>query len=241
MTARTGSQLPRPKGAAAAKTKARAKPALPPLKLTVVAFEEDMKGRYMAGKDADTTEDRWAVFRGDIQALNAKVDNESTTFNFDRPPDDFMFLTSQELQVRSVPTPREKSAARNYLIARWDSQAKTRNETISADIITYDSQKELFYAYADPERGHTVRIAQQASTSQPVSGGQSQALKYNRLTGESELIQPLGPINFVDARTGIRPGPAPEEKVKPLKPTRIGPPPRLPSNGLIERKSMTGK
>ena len=79
--------------------------AVPPLKLTLITFDRAMKGRYMTGRDTDTTEIRWAHFFGDVQALNAKVANATVELDFDRPPDDFMFLTSQTLQVKSEPTP----------------------------------------------------------------------------------------------------------------------------------------
>src|SRR5439155_733824 len=129
-----------------------------------------------------TTETRWAHFFGDVQALNARVASDLVQLDFDRPPDDFMFLTAQILHVISEPTPGAKGgAAHNYLKAVDEAQAKTRNETIRADLITYDSSKELFYAYA--EEGRSVSIAQQSGSSQPLSGGQSRAVLYNRKTG----------------------------------------------------------
>ena len=188
----------------ASKTKAKekAKP-LPPLKLTQVNFSRQMKGRFIAGKDR--TETRWADFFGDVQALNAKVPDEQATFDFDRPPDDGMYLTAQTLRVISEPPPvGSSSPSQNFLKAWENAQARTKNETIQADVITYDSLKELFYAYG--KDGREVILAQQSSTGQPPSIGPGQAVQYNRKTGEWQVISP-GSMEIVDAKTGGRPAP----------------------------------
>ncbi|SIO40684.1 hypothetical protein SAMN05444166_4447 [Singulisphaera sp. GP187] len=224
------------KGGAAA---GRAKLALLPLKATVITFDDEMTGRYVAGKDEDTTETRWATFLGDVQTLHATVANENTLIDFDRPPEDFVVLNSQQLNVSSTPTPGKSSAAKNNLIAVNEAQAKTRNETIKADVITYDSQKGLFYAYA--EGGRPVAVLRQDTIGQPASGGLSQAIKYNRLTGESEFIRPMSAVEFVNIKTGIRPGPAGETKDKRPKTPRIGPGMKIPGRSQTERKGMTGR
>jgi lipopolysaccharide export system protein LptA len=239
---RNGSQIPPARAgaaAAAAAANGRGKAALPPLKLTLITFDTEMTGRYVAGKDTDTTETRWARFLGDVQTLNAKVSSENTQVDFDRPPDDYVFLTSQKMEVSSTPTPGKTTAARNYLMAVDEAQAKTRNETIKADVITYDSQKELFYAYA--EEGRPVAVLRQESVGQPTSNALSQAIKYNRKTGESQWITPMSPIEFVQAKTGIRPGGAGEPKDKKIKTPRIGPSLRIPGQSQTERKGMTGR
>ncbi len=146
----------------------RAKPAaLLPLKATVISFDTEMTGRYIAGKDNDTVETRWATFLGDVQTLHATVANENTQIDFDHPPMDYVLLNSQQLNVSSTPTPGKATAARNNLIAVTEAQARTRKETIKADVITYDSQKGLFHAYA--EGGRPVVLIEQSSTGQPVT------------------------------------------------------------------------
>jgi hypothetical protein len=104
-------QASRGKPTAKDKDKGKGKGELPPLELTMITFSKEMKGRYLAGEDADTTATRWADFNGDVQALNAKVKNERVYFDFDRRPDDGMLLTSQSLRVVSEPTPGEASPA----------------------------------------------------------------------------------------------------------------------------------
>ena len=187
---RNGSQIPPARvGAEAAGRTGAARPRCP-LKLTVITFDTEMTGRYVAGKDNDTTETQSARFLGDVQTLHAKVNSEHTQVDFDRPPDDYVFLTSQKMEVSSTPTPGKATAAKNYLIAVDEAQAKTRNETIKADVIKYDSQKELFYAYA--EEGRPVALLRQESLGQPTSDSLGQAVKYNRRTGEKEFINPMG-------------------------------------------------
>ena len=103
-------------------------------------------------------------------------------------------------------------------------------------MITYDSLKELFYAYGTD--GREVIVAQQSSTGQPPTIGPGQAVQYNRKTGEWQIISP-GNMEVVDAKTGGRPGPPGEPKVQPPKSTRT--PLRLPGRSSIERKSMIGR
>ncbi|WP_406697962.1 hypothetical protein V5E97_03815 [Singulisphaera sp. Ch08] len=232
------SQIP-PATVTAGLAPGRARQALLPLKVTVISFDTEMTGRYVGGKDNDTTEVRWASFMGDVQTINATVPTENTQVDFDRPPDDFVLLNSQQLNVSSTPIPGKASAARNNLIAINEAQAKTRNETIKADVITYDSQKGLFYAYA--EEGRPVAVLRQDSIGQPASSGLSQAIKYNRLTGESEMIRPMSAMQFVEAKSGIRPGPAGEAKTKKPKTPRIGPGLKIPVPSQTERKGMTGR
>jgi hypothetical protein len=209
------------------------------LKVTAITFDTEMTGRYVAGKDNDRTETRWASFMGDVQTLNATVASENTQIDFDRPPEDYVLLNSQQLNVSSTPTPGKASAARNNLIAVNEAQAKTRNETIKADVITYDSQKDLFYAYAEGDRA--VAVLQQSSPGQQSSSGLMRALKYNRKTGQSEAIRPMSAMEFVDAKSGVRPGPAGEAKSKKTKTPRIGPGLKIPVRSQTERKGMTGR
>lgn len=234
-----GSQIPPGRVGAEAAAAARRKVTVPPLKLTVITFEREMIGRFVVGKDKDTTETRWARFLGDVQALNATVGSENTPIDFDRPPDDYMLLTAQKLDVSSVPTPGKTSAAKNYLMAVSEAQAKTRNETIRADVIKYDSQKELFQAYS--EEGRPVAVVRQDGVGQPNSNGRVRAIKYNRKTGESELLDPMSPLELVQAKSGIRFGALPEGKDKKIKTPRNGPGLKIPVRSHTERKGMTGR
>jgi hypothetical protein len=218
--------------------KAKAK-ALPPLKLTLITFSKEMLGRFITGKDNDTAETRWADFFGDVQALNAKVADETSFLEFDRPPDDGLFLTAQTMRVISVPAADpKKGTARHYLKA-WDSsQAKTRSETIVADVITYDSEKGLFYAYGND--GREVMIATQASAGQPFGGGRGRAVQYNRLTGEAQVMEPRN-YELVDTRTGTRPVATPDPKVPNLRTPRVGSGLKLTPRTDKERASMNGR
>ncbi len=224
-------------GASQAKGKIKGKAApLPPLKLTQVAFSQGMKGRYLAGKDTDKTEIRWADFWGDVQALSAKVPDTSQPLKFDEPPEDGMFLTSQTMRVISEPSATGDGTSRNFLKAWENAQAKSRTESIIADVITYDSLKELFYAYA--LENHEVILARQMNVGQPFSTGNGEAVEYNRRTGESQIVGAQS-MQIIDDKTGIRPGPAAEARVLPPKSPRA--PLVLPGRSVIERRGMNGR
>jgi hypothetical protein len=179
---------------------------LPPLKLTQIVFDQQMKGRFGTGKDTDKTATRWADFHGNVEVLNAQVASEKETFDFDRPPIDGVFLTAQMVRVVSVPIEGSgNNTARNFLKAWDDAHATTNENTISADKITYDSLNDLFYAYGLD--GRPVLFAQQGQAGQPFSTTGGSALRYNHKTGESELIGPLAGAQLIDAKTGGRPQP----------------------------------
>ncbi|MEA2632406.1 MAG: hypothetical protein QOE66_2625, partial [Chloroflexota bacterium] len=148
---------------AAEKAKEKAKAArtpLAPLELTQITFNDEMHGRFGTGKGADTIDTRWADFFGDVQLLHAVVANDTTMFDFDNPPMDGTFLTAQTVRVVSEPPPPGgKDPARNFLKAWENANAATYDTTIQADKITFDSLKELFYAYG--EDGRDVLIVQQ--------------------------------------------------------------------------------
>jgi hypothetical protein len=215
--------------------KAKSKP-LPPLKLTVISFGKKMRGRYLTGQDGDAVEPRWADFFGDVQAVNAKVRDENVVLDFDHPPDDYVRLSAQSMRVISEPGPKPSDPARNYLKA-WDgAQSRTLTETIQGDVITYDSQKELFYAYANP--GNRVLIAQQASVGTTASYTGGTAVQYNRRSGEKQIADP-SEFQIVDAKTGVRFQPWPDPKILPQKPVRT--PFRLPGRTSNERRGFNGR
>src|SRR5262249_53522890 len=130
----------------------------------------------------------------------------TTTFDFDNPPLDGTRLTAQTVRVVSEPpAPGTNGPARNFLKAWEDADARTFDTTIKADKITYDSLKELFYAYG--EDGRPVFVVQQKPPGSPATNASGAAAWYNRKTGESQVVDPQT-IQFVDNKYGIRPGPA---------------------------------
>lgn len=230
---RAGNPNQGPKAAARPGAKVKA---LAPLKLTVIEFSKSMKGRYIAGKDADKVEPRWADFEGDVQTLHAEVADEKVRLDFDRPPEDGMFLTSNTLRVISEPTLDPASPTRNFLKARENAQARTNTETIQGDVITYDSLKQLFYAYSD--EGRDVVVVHTPGPGQIPSNTNARAVQVNRRTGESQLIDPEK-FQLVDDKTGSRPGLVKEGAIKPYKPQRA--PLRLPGRSVTERRGMNGR
>ena len=228
--------------AASAVAKAKAKPKAEepppiPLELTQVVFNDEMHGRFGTGKDADTTETRWADFFGDVQTLHSVVPNESATFDFDNPPDESTFLTAQTVRVVSEPPPPgSKDPARSFLKAWENANAATYDTTIQADKITYDSLKELFYAYG--EDGRDVLINQQKSIGQGATFARGSAAWYNRKSGESQIVEPKT-IQLVDMKTGVRPSP-----ITPKDPKKTYPKPlyqvRPPTQSYYERKGFNG-
>jgi hypothetical protein len=122
------------------------------------------------------------------------------------------------------------------LKAWQDAQAYTKTETISADVITYDTAKKLFYATAEP--GNEVVISQQSSQGQPATYNHSQAVRFNRETGESKVAEPRE-VQLVDAKTGVRPGliPEPKDAKKPRQRQGV----KIPGRATIERQNFYGR
>jgi lipopolysaccharide export system protein LptA len=213
-----------------------ARPKLMPLKVTQIMYADEMHGRFGTGKEQDTTDPRWADFFGDVEVLHALVPDDKTVFDFDNPPPDATFLTAQTIRVVSEPPPPGSTApARSFLKAWENAEAETIDTTIQADKITYDSAKELFYAYGELDQ---VYFVQQKFFGQPASTATGRTLKYNRRTGESEVDNP-NVVQFVDDKFGVRPGwatPKPEIK-KPKKPLA---PFRGPGRAHFERKGFNG-
>ena len=228
--------------AASAKDKAQAKnappakPAFGPLKVTQVVYADEMHGRFGTGKERDTTETRWADFFGDVEVLHAPALNEFAIFDLDNPPADATILTAQTVRVVSEPPPPGSNTGARSFLKAWDNaNAETIDTTIQADKITYDSSKELFYAYGELDQ---VYLVQQKFVGQPPVTASGSAVKYNRRTGESQVVDPKS-IQFVDDKFGIRPGRAlreeePKKGKKPLVPFRG------PGRAHFERKGFNG-
>jgi lipopolysaccharide export system protein LptA len=216
------------------------KKALPDLVLTQIHFSREMKGRFGTGKAGDKTETRWADFFGDIEAARAVVPNERTIIDYDRLPADAYFLTSQTMRVVTEPPPPGSPAeapSRNYLKAWENAYARTDDTAIQADIITYDSSKDLIYA--NGQEGRLVQIVQQKGVGQPGSPTRAQSVRVNPRTGAVDVSDPRE-LQLVEAKTGTRPKPQapPDPNAKPPKPVK--PPYRPPLNN-IERKGFTGR
>jgi hypothetical protein len=221
----------------AAKAKVKAAPPPLPLELTQITFNDEMHGRFGTGKDADTTETRWADFFGDVQVLHSVVVNESTTFDFDNPPLEGTFLTAQTMRVISEPPPPgNKDPARNYLKAWENANACTADTTIQADRITYDSLKELFYAYGD--EGREVIIVQQQVAGLPSTNARGSTACFNRKTGQSQVFDPKT-VQLIDRKTGVRPTPIPLPEPKKVYPKPLVPI-KPPTRSYFERKSFNG-
>jgi hypothetical protein len=217
-----------------------AKTPLAPLVLTQIKFSKEMKGRFGTGKQTDKTETRWAEFFGDIEAARAVVPNERTIIDYDRPPQDTYFLTSQTMRVITEPPPEgspENAPARNFLKAWENAYARTSDTMIQADVITYDSLNDLIYA--NGQEGRLVQVVQQVGTGQQGSPMRADNVRVNPKTGAAEVIGPQV-MQMIDKRTGRRPTPVapPDPNAKPPKPTK--PPYRPPVNN-VERKGFTGR
>jgi hypothetical protein len=240
-TSPIGSGLP---GSGSASTRVRSqaevgpapKPTLGPLKVTQVVYADEMHGRFGSGKERDTTETRWADFFGDVEVLHALAPNEFAIFDLDNPPVDATILTAQTIRVVSEPSPPgSKAGERNFLRAWENANAETIDTTIQADRITYDSSKELFYAYGELDQ---VYLVQQKFVGQPPVTASGDAVWYNRKTGESQVIDPKT-VQFVDDKFGARPTrqPVKEDPKKPKKPVV---PFRGPGRAHFERKGFNG-
>jgi hypothetical protein len=213
---------------------------LPPLVLTQIHFAKGMIGRFGSGKENDKTDTRWAEFYGNVEAARAKVRDTRTMLNQDKLPPDGFFLTGQTLRVITEPPPvgsPPSTPARNYLKAWENAYVSSSDKIIQADTVTYDSYKDLIYAYGEHGRG--VIYAQQQAPGQPTSPGAARAVQLNPKTGKLHLID-SDTVRVIDKNTGVRPSPAlaPDPYAKPKK--RIKRPYRLPP-GNMERRGFTGQ
>ena len=157
--------------------------------LTQVHFNKGMRGRFGAAKENGDADRRWSEFFGNVQTARAKVPDRWTTLDFDRLPSDGLFLTGQTLRVIEEPPPvgSPKTAPSHYYMKAWEKAYAWSNEnSIQSDVITYDSQKDLVYAYG--EDGHGVNFAQQHAAGQPVSSSSSKAMQLNPKTGVLHVI-----------------------------------------------------
>ena len=136
---------------AAARRAAAPKSLVPPLILTQVQFNKKMQGRFGTGRQDDVNQQRWAEFFGGVQTARCEVPNASAKLNYDHLPANAYFLTSETLRVITEPPPTgsgKDASSRNFLKAWDNATVYTKNTTLQADVITYDSLNDLVYANA---------------------------------------------------------------------------------------------
>jgi hypothetical protein len=213
---------------------------LPPLVLTQIDFLKGMRGRFGSTGERDPTEVQWYEFFGGIQLARAKIASPSLRFNFDKLPPDHMFLTSQTLRVRTEPPPvgsPPSTPARDYVKAWEDAKVRNREKFLDADVVTYDSEKDLIYAYGESGRG--VNYAEQVANGQPSTQGWARAVKLNPKTGAAHFVENAS-VQMIDKNSGARPQAATpvdpdfKKKKRPKKGFRI------PSSN-VERRGFTGQ
>ncbi len=213
-----------------------------PLVLIQVLFNKEMRGRFGANGENDDTEHRWCEFFGDVQAARANVKTTSSAdrLNFDRLPLDGVFLTGQTLRVleEQPPVGSPESTPSQYQMKAWEkAYASSNDKIIQGDVITYDSYKDLVYAYG--ENGHSVNFAEQHSAGLDISPGAARAVQLNPKTGNINIID-AETIQLLDKNTGYRPSAAKPidpydiKKKKPKKPFK------LPTMN-VERRGFTGQ
>jgi hypothetical protein len=213
---------------------------LRPLVLTQIHFIKEMRGYFGSGGERDPQEPQWYEFFGNVQLARAKVPDARTKLNFDKLPGDGLFLTGQTLRVRTEPPPvgsPPSTPARDYVKAWENAGVISSDKAFQTDVITYDSEKDLVYAYGENGRG--VTWANQHAAGQPSSLGNAKAIRLNPKTGAAHFIDNSS-IQMIDKNTGVRPVAAtptdPEAKKK--KPPKKGF--RIPANN-VERRGFTGQ
>jgi len=218
---------------------------IPSLVLTQISFIKGMRSQPGTGGEDDKLRTHWYEFFGDVQLGRAKVPDGQSPLNFDKLPRDAVFLTGQTLRFITEPPPVGSPAsapARDYgkvwEKAFFRSTDKAHQaDTITADVITYDSEKDQIYAYGEGGRG--VIYAQQHADGQPASSGTAKALRFYPKTGSMDFIDNTS-IQLIDKNTGVRPAPAEaiDPDVKTKKPPKKGF--RIPSSNT-ERRGFTGQ
>jgi hypothetical protein len=217
---------------------------VPTMLLTQIHFNKGMRGRFGSGKENDKTDHRWSEFYGNVDAFRATVPNAQTMLNPDRlPSDGVLCLTGQTLRVIQEPPPvgsPASTSARQYLKA-WENAYASSNEkgllkVLQGDVITYDSYKDLVYAYG--EEGHSVVYAQQHAAGQPATRGSAKAVQLYPKTGGMHFID-SDSIGLIDKKTGYRPAAAQPDDPYAKKKKPVKKPFRLPPMN-IERRGWTG-
>ena len=224
-----------------ARERSESKKPIMPLILTQIKFSKEMQGRFGTGKDTDKNEPRWAEFFTNVEAARGPVADVllKHAFDYDRLPQDCYFLTSQMMRVVTEPPPPgspENAPSRNFLKAWDEANARTKDTTIVADVITYDSQNDLIYA--NGQEGRPVQVVQQTAPGQPGSVTRSEAVRVNPKTGAADVTAP-SVIQMLEAKTGTRPIPYPEPDPN-TKPPKTPKPSYKTPRSNVERRGFTG-
>jgi hypothetical protein len=215
---------------------------LPPVILTQIHFLKGMRGRFGTTGERDPTQPQWYEFFGDIELGRAKVSSTAAAsrLNFDKLPADSIFLTAKTLRIRTEPPPAGSpppTPARDYVKAWGNAKVHSSDKTLESDVITYDSEKDLIYAFGEAGRG--VIYAQQFANGQPASKGLAKAVSLNPKTGTSHFIENAA-VQLIDKNSGVRPqsvtpvDPDFKQKKRPKKGFRI-------PNSNVERRGFTGQ
>ena len=207
-----------------------------PFNLTRVAFFNGMQGRlgYDPNAPKDATTNRSADFFGNVQVVNAQVTDEFRDLNIDKPPQDFVFLSSEWLEVESLGDPANPKEPRNLIRAKGTATARSSTMSTQGDQIHFDSREEQFHVVG--LNGREVTLAHQNRPGEPPSIARGTALVYNNRTGESQLVDPQT-IQIVDKNSGRRPSVDRSGTVSPkVAPGRA--PLRLPPSNNKERRSF---
>ncbi len=218
----------------------------PMLELTKIKFTLGMQGRFGVAKDKTDNERRDAEFYGDVQAANASVFSKNSDIDFDRLTlwPDYVFLTSDVLNVFSIPLPAGSDPANKQLLdARGNALARARFDTIQADRITYNSATALAYGYGYD--GKEVSITKQESPGQRPTTSRGKTVLSNKETRQSKIELDSGQaLSFVDLKSGIRSKPFFPDLGGSPKPIDPKPQPRVPlqRQGKVstERNGFTG-
>ncbi len=207
-----------------------------PFNLTRVAFYNGMHGRLGYDPDApnDTGTNRAADFFGNVQVINAQVSDEFRDLNIDKPPQDFVFLSSEWLEVESLGDPANPKDPRNLIRAKGTATARSSSMSTQGDQIHFDSREDLFHVIG--LNGREVTMAHQSRPGEPASIARGTALVYNNRTGESQLVDPQS-IQLVDRNSGRRPT-VDKPGSAATKPTPTRTPLRLPPSSNKERRSF---
>ena len=120
----------------------------------------------------------------------------------------------------------------------WEkAYAWSNDKILQGDVITYDSYKDLVYAYG--EEGHSVNFAEQHAAGQPTSPGSAKAVQLNPKTGGIHLID-SDTIGLIDKNTGYRPSAATPDDPYAKKKKGVKKPFKLPTMN-VERRGFTGQ
>jgi hypothetical protein len=213
---------------------------IPSLVLTHITFVKGMRSQPGTGGEDDKFKTHWYEFFGDVQLGRAKVPDGQTVLNFDGLPGDAIFLTGQTMRFITEPPPVGSPAsapARDFGKAWENAQFTDNDKVLKTDVITFESEKDLVYAYGEGGRG--VTYAQQHASGQPASEGTARALRYHPKSGSMDLLDNSS-IQLVDKNTGVRPSAAEafDPDIKKKKPAKKGF--RIPANNM-ERRGFSGQ